>query len=260
MTCAELTATFEGLGIPTGAPGFYEHPNFVAQAQQDPTFFERYADFVLCQDHRSADIQNIVARLVAAIGPIAAQSGARGSYIDAACATSWVLNQKGIWNFIVKGSLRASQDPEVDRFCHYDVSPSLAGRSDAGHAWVVAPPFFIVDPALQAQRYVEVNFYPRPSVGLAAAGELSGSKPLSEYCSRELLSFARFQPDLTSFIEQARVETEATWEHVPPRQTIRNSVFLDYIPSKVAGPPDGWTPDSIGTLGRSARDFLLVVS
>lgn len=44
--CRRLEHAFANRNIPFDAPGFYDHPNFLAQEQKDPRFLELYAQYV----------------------------------------------------------------------------------------------------------------------------------------------------------------------------------------------------------------------
>ncbi len=53
----ELIATFQGAGLDVDHPGFYDAPEFLPREQQDPTFLEKYAEFVESRDYTQDYLQ-----------------------------------------------------------------------------------------------------------------------------------------------------------------------------------------------------------
>lgn len=147
-----LARLFANRKIPTDAPAFYNDPAFLAAEQSDGAFLELYGAWVRARS-RSADYEAHVRRVVPLIAEIVAAEIARdgqvGVCIDAAMMLTKMFEEEGIWCYGAKGALTivnpALEDPT--HFWMLDTTPV------AGHVWVVAPPFEIVDITLRTQPY-----------------------------------------------------------------------------------------------------------
>jgi hypothetical protein len=146
---------FAALGIPSNAPGFYNHPSFVEVEQAFPDFLNNYARFVQKRSYNEEYLEK--ARREVPVAAMALHSelladGRMGACVDAAGVLSKCLEREGIWNFVVKGSLTIKFPAEADVDDRYFWSVD-EGNFTAGHAWVYAPPFSIVDVAVGQQDY-----------------------------------------------------------------------------------------------------------
>lgn len=150
---------FERMGCDTSTPGFYHSQGFLEAEQQDPTILERYADFVLARPQDEQELKTSVEKIRAAADFLhqrVAESGRLGACIDASLVLSEFLNQLGVWNYVVKGAAsvffprRAGIEP-------MKMQPIMVSGNPAstGHAWVVAPPFVVVDLTISLQPYPE---------------------------------------------------------------------------------------------------------
>jgi len=147
-----LARLFANRGIPTAAPAFYNNPAFLAAEQDDPAFLEVYGAWVRSRA-RTADYDAHVRRVVPLIADVVgreiARDGQLGVCVDASMMLTKMLEEEGVWCYGAKGALTilAPSLPEPTHFWMFDETPA------AGHVWVVAPPFEIVDVTLKTQPY-----------------------------------------------------------------------------------------------------------
>lgn len=147
-----LTRLFANRGISTEQPAFYNAPPFVAAEAADGAFLETYGAWVRARP-RSADYDAHVRKTVPLIANFVqaeiARDGQLGVCIDASMMLTKMFEAEGIWCYGAKGALTITNPslPDPTHFWMFDVT------NVAGHVWVVAPPFEIVDIALQTQPY-----------------------------------------------------------------------------------------------------------
>ena len=96
---AELASLFARLGISTDAPGFYDSPAFLRIEQRDPSFLDRYAEWVARRPRDPAYDEK-----VRAVVPVVAEVMARrlheenllGLCGNAATSMARVLDRLGV--------------------------------------------------------------------------------------------------------------------------------------------------------------------
>ncbi len=180
-----LARLLSNRGISTDKLGFYNDPAFVIMEQQNPAFIEMYGAWVQVRA-RGKDYDDYVRRIVPKMAELVAdeiiRDGQQGVCIDASMMMTKFLEEEGVWCFAMKGALSISAPSlaEPTHFWLYDVQPA------AGHMWVVAPPFEIVDVALRGQPFTrgEQDLLPTNVVVEAATRIVPDAH---EYMSAELL-------------------------------------------------------------------------
>jgi hypothetical protein len=150
----ELVQVFKINNIATGAPGFYDLPNFLKKEQVQPDFLENYAAFVQLQAYPADYLTKAAIEIPVICGLLHQEllkDGRLGACVDMSIGLSRILEAEGYWNYIVKGSISIKFPPEAKLpnryFWSYDINFNYA----AAHAWVVAPPFTILDLTLKQQ-------------------------------------------------------------------------------------------------------------
>ncbi|HEX5747438.1 MAG TPA: SEC-C metal-binding domain-containing protein [Archangium sp.] len=147
------------LNQPGIKPGCYDAPEFLALEQRDPGVAEEYAWHVLTrartpeEDERT---RRIVSRLQAAIEGRCTPEELLGQCVNTSSAISRMLDAEGIWSFVVRGSTKTEFDAslgiEAQYFWSRNKDRDFTGGY-AGHAWVVAPPFVVIDFTAAHQRW-----------------------------------------------------------------------------------------------------------
>jgi len=153
----DLCSLFVEHNIPTQKPGFYDHPNFKAIEENDPAFLNCHARFVQ-QRPRDKAYDDRVKKLVPQIAKTLHQEleaeGRLGACVDLSMVFSRILDEEGIWNYVVKGALVLTFPRSITQnpiyFWPIDV---YEGPSKDGHVWVSAPPFDVIDLTVRQQPY-----------------------------------------------------------------------------------------------------------
>lgn len=171
---ALLTADFEASGIDPDRFGFYDQLGFLARENADPAYLERYAQWVLTRP-RSPDYEDhvraVVPKLAHLLSETFAVHDAHGRCHYACSMMTRMLDRLQVWSFGLFGSVvieapdrgirRTIQTMAFKR----EPGPDIA----AGHAWVCAPPFLVVDASLALQRWDAAILPFLPGVVLAGS-------------------------------------------------------------------------------------------
>jgi hypothetical protein len=147
---------FEDAGIPVDQPGFYDHPAFAERRAQDPTYLNNYARYVMGRPYSAA----YLAKAEKTLGIVCdllhrelVEDGRLGACIDMALVLSRILDRLGIWNYPVLGALTTTY-PVSSGIQQGFYWPVDHGVIDAGHAWIYAPPFTVIDITFGRQYFV----------------------------------------------------------------------------------------------------------
>lgn len=159
-----LEKGFKSFKISPLSPAFYDHSNFIRAEQQDPTLLDAYASYVL-QRPRSEDYERHVREVVPEIARVFHKSlienGRLGACVDISGLILRTLEAEGVWAYMTKGSLTISypENSGISNDYFYSIDQ---GEFTAGHSWVVAPPFDIIDVSVQLQPggYKGIEFLP----------------------------------------------------------------------------------------------------
>lgn len=155
---------FERREIIYDTPGFYDSSKFLLVERARPEYLSNYARFV--QGREYSDEYLLKARqeievIARSLYNELLRDGRQGACVDMAGVLSRILEREGYWNFVIKGSLTIEFPPTSGKskryFWTYD-----EGEFIAGHAWVYAPPFKMIDLTLKQQphRTGDSNFLP----------------------------------------------------------------------------------------------------
>lgn len=175
--------------IDTSAIAFYNTPEFLAEEQKASSFLEYYAVFVrLRQRDQNYDdhVRAVVPRVVTVVAEQINRDGQKGVCIDASMMLTKMLELHGVWSYAVNGALTI-HSPTLQGPTHFwpmDVKPV------AGHVWLVAPPFEIVDVSLACQAYFRGEDKLLPQFMISEGGTRI-TPEATDYCSGEVLRNAR---------------------------------------------------------------------
>ena len=159
---ARLDEKLRGHGVNTAEFGFYDQPAFVALERANPVALELYSSWVLTRprdDAYDTHARATVPKLAALIEAQIAATGARGTCVNTATAMARMLDRLGVWSFTARGSLTIEIPSKPDVGGRYFPENEFRANQDdvAGHGWVVAPPFIVVDPTLRHQNWVDLQ-------------------------------------------------------------------------------------------------------
>jgi len=151
-------------GIPIETPGFYDHPAFAQLQSEDSDALAAYARFVLERPYSPeylADAEHKIRTVSQILYRDLVTDGRLGACVDVTMALSRMLEKLGVWNFMVNGAVTTVYPVESTLHNGY-YWPIHEGDADAGHAWLCAPPFRVIDVTIgrQPQDYHPHDFVP----------------------------------------------------------------------------------------------------
>lgn len=150
-------ALFAKLGVDTSNPGFYDSDTFLKEERSNPRLLEEYAAFVdlrVRSPEETMRVRDVVQRTAAFLFQRLSEDGRKGACVDASIALSRMLERRGVWNYIVKGALTLTFAPDTG-LGDLHLAPIMMNGNPAvaGHAWICAPPFRVVDITAAFQPY-----------------------------------------------------------------------------------------------------------
>jgi hypothetical protein len=153
----EIESMFLSKGINYKKPGFYDDLNFVNAEKDDPGFLEFYAKYISLTTFSPEYIMIARTRIIEVADFIykkQCEAGLKGVCLDASGVVSRFLERQGIWNYVAKGALTINFNKSTGISPTYIAPITLQGNPAVlGHAWIVAPPFKIVDISFSLQPY-----------------------------------------------------------------------------------------------------------
>lgn len=148
----QIVHDFEESGINTSVPGFYDQDAFKEGEVANPHYLYNYARFVRTREYDQDYLQK-AEKIIRVTADILLdeleRDGREGACVDLNIAFSRILEREGVWNHFVNGSLVI--DGPADRVAGlYSID---FGEQVAGHGWLHAPPFDVIDLTLGQQPY-----------------------------------------------------------------------------------------------------------
>lgn len=153
-------------------PGCYDEGEFRALEERDPArALEAYARFVLARPRTSEEderVRLLVDTFAAALREHGRGAEFRGQCLNMSLALLRILEAHGCWAFAMIGSVRV-RFPKASKirqaFLRVQDPANVKGQFE-GHAWLVCPPFLLIDLTLHVQRWKgsEGKFIPRAIV------------------------------------------------------------------------------------------------
>ncbi|KAA0141022.1 hypothetical protein FYZ48_07045 [Gimesia chilikensis] len=189
---AELTA-FE---IPIDEVEFYNHQSFITAEQHNPFLLETYCEYVASQKYsqeyleRSRRVVPLVADYL--YGELK-QDGKLGACLDFVQSAMKIYERLGIWCSTMAGSLTIEFDPATKQqpryWAHFFDAPE--GSNAAGHAWLMVPPFHVIDMTIGLQQNTaDIQQYLPEFVLEETVGPVAGVA-LEDILDQDLMTQAR---------------------------------------------------------------------
>ena len=224
--------------IPIERPGFYDHPKFMAVEKIYPEYLNNYARFVHYRQ-RSKDYDQLVKKKALIIAKIFHEklklNGRLGACIDISGLISRALEEEGIFNFVVKGSLTIDfpKKSKITRKYFWSVA---SGEFTAAHAWVVAPPLYVIDASVQLQPYSDDEAKHLPNLICSEAPK--GPKgTLEDVVAPEVRAYAlRMGIPATRVLDRVSPGTSAFMNIFPARVEVYENTTLKFVPVAVTAP------------------------
>lgn len=168
-TLKSILDLYEENNIDYSEAGFYDLPEFVAIESQFPAFLESYAQFVLQKKYSAKYSEKAkleIPFIVKILNQELINEGRKGACIDMSMAISRILEKEGYWNYVTKGSLVIDFPNDQNLKSKYFYSQDIVNAT-TGHAWVVAPPFSIIDATIKQQGYLSGEENQLPNIILS---------------------------------------------------------------------------------------------
>lgn len=251
-------------GINTSQFGFYDQPAFIAQEARDPAFLETYARWVQTRPRTTEydqRVRSVVPRLGAVLAAQFEANDMQRSCVAASSMMPRILDRLGIWSFGLKGSLTMEVPArEIWRGQALIDEPDFNG-AELGHAWVVAPPFEIVDPTIRLQNppgdeiceyipqvvAIDTARRVRPSVTDIVAAEIRARYAVIEGSEDPQLHY-RLNPSLREFSR-----------NFPTLETTVGELTLRYVPAGVRASDVGLEEINKAGRGLNGREVWEIV-
>ncbi len=214
-----LVNDFISYSIPFDKPGFYNHPNFIAQEKQNPKFLEEYARFVRDQPYKEEYLEHArkeIPRICMMLHNELVMDGSKGKCSLITSLLCNILEREGFWNYGVKGALTISiPNKQLNTYFR-------PNGIDGGHAWVVAPPFTILDLSVNQQYYEngESSYLPDYII--------SESQKTSDVFVDDILSKGSFKCNPLVRIADISPEISRFLDNFNPRQIDHKGTSLKY--------------------------------
>ena len=232
----QLRREFAELGIPMDDPGFYDHRVFVAIEKKNPEFLEAYAKFV---QSRPIDYTYIarVRRVVGIVAPMLNEElvldGRLGACIDMSMVLSRILECESVWNYVVKGALTI-EFPKNSGYANTYFWPIDIRKVAAGHVWVCAPPYSIIDLTIHQQPFGGDRLKHLPPFVLSESAERY-SPTIVDICSPEVVSDLqrRGAPLTNETLYHIQPNLRGIFQSFPATVERHNSTILNYAPCAI---------------------------
>lgn len=234
----DIVRVWKRNGLPIDQPGFYDHPRYVRVEQAQPGYINTYARYVRDQRYSEPYLDRSEAVIQAASSLLSKEviaDGRTNLCVAASKVLSKILEREKIWNYVVVGAFSVSI--RIDgRWQSHSFFPFDVRTVDAAHAWVVAPPYCIVDLTLRQQRY------PGPAAAylpdcLLTTYTFGADVTARDVCSPALLlglHLKGFSDD--EILDRAFQSFKQFSSVFPPEVMQTASATLKYVPTRIITP------------------------
>ena len=235
----QIQQEFADARIPTDEPGFYEDPAFIRREQRMPHYLDNYARFVLQQPYSLTylDRAEPIIHVASEEMQLALkEDGTPEAHADAPFVMSRILEREGVWNFVASGSLTMTfpAGSGFEPFSFPAMNLQLGKTIDCSYRWVVAPPFQIIDIAIQACRYPNPFNHLLPKIVWEPGGEVTVGEPTDIFAAKALKDIEK--AGMTT--DEALDQYFPNYRHgfaadFPARVITRLDTQLKYVPTRV---------------------------
>jgi hypothetical protein len=235
----QLQQEFENARIPTNEPGFYEDPAFIRREARVPNYVDNYARFVQQQPYTLSYLDRAEPIIHVASEELQLalkEDGTPEAHAEATFVMSRILEREGVWNYVASGSLSmtfpSGSGFEPFSFPAFNIQ---AGKAiDCSYHWIVAPPFQIIDIAIQACRYPYPFNHLLPKIVWEANCDPATAEMADFFGANALKEIAKtgmtLDEALDHYLPDYRNHFAADF---PPRSVNRMETQLKYVPTGV---------------------------
>jgi hypothetical protein len=235
----ELLQEFAEARISPDEPGFYEEGAFIRREQKIPRYLDNYARFVNLQPYSPAYLdraQPIIHVVSEEMQLALKEDGSQEAHAEAPLVMSRILEREGIWNYVVSGSLTMTfpHDSGFEPFSFWSFEVRQERAVDCSYHWVVAPPFQIIDIAIQACKYPNPFTHLLPKIVWEENAEPTTAEMSDIFSPKGVKQITEagmtMDEALDRYLPHYRGRFAADF---PPRVVTRMDTQLKYVPTGV---------------------------
>ncbi len=245
-----ILSGFRKLGIPPDKPGFCDHPKFAQIEKEDPSFLNAYAKYVhaLPLDSRYLEkARKEIPVITKALHAELVRSGRKGACVDASAILFRILERESFWCYLVKGSLTLefSRESGIKRQYFWTIDE---GNFVAAHAWVVAPPFKVIDFTIRLQQNADDENRYLPEIVLAEETVNASGTVDDVFAPETVQAFIRRGIKKKDFFRVLLPHLVPFMREFSAQQFLQLGTQFKYIPTAI-GAPDCALEAMIGMSG-----------
>jgi hypothetical protein len=243
------------LGIPTDRPSFCDHPNFLSIEKLDPTFLNVYASYVCGLRLDAAYLERArkeIPVITNALHKELVESGRRGACVDASGVLFRILEQEGLWSCVIKGSLTIDF-PKATRIGKRYFWTIDQGNFVAAHAWIVAPPFKVIDFTVRLQNNTDTENEHLPDMLLVEEAQATEGTAEDIFAPEAIHELLRSGIRMTDFFSQCLPHLVDFMRVFPAQEFLHGQTHFKYIPTAI-GAPDCELEKMVGMSGKGGKN------
>ncbi|QLC90708.1 hypothetical protein [Priestia megaterium] len=233
----EIERDFSKKQIDASKVGFYDSKEFIKVESNNPSYLSYYAKYVQLKKFDST-YRDMVKEKVPFIANLLfkelKKDGRLGACIDMSSVLSRILEKEGIWNHMVFGSLSTDypQESRLERGHFWSVDYTKG--TSAAHAWIVVPPYHIVDLTIKMQPYSQGQDKYLPDIVLSES--VKSYTPVAEDLINPQIINALKRKGIKDAISYTIPQFRAFNKIFPAVSTVYNNSLLHYIPTAISAP------------------------
>ncbi|HHV86869.1 MAG TPA: hypothetical protein GXX42_13840 [Petrimonas sp.] len=231
-----LETEFTTAGIDFSKVGFYDDPNFLICEQRNHRYLETYAEYVLTKKYAPEYIERAkkeIPFIANLLNEELIKDGRLGACIDISIGLSRILEQEGFWNYIPKGSLTIDF-PAATKIQKKFFYTANFGNFDAGHVWVVAPPFTVIDLSVKQQPYQDKAAEYLPNF-ICSTSEIGTKANDSDIISPEGIVYMKMH-GINNGMNHIKPDWKEFLVKFKSIEVKENNVVLKYITTGISAP------------------------
>ncbi|PGW34015.1 hypothetical protein COE04_15895 [Bacillus cereus] len=237
----EIEKDFLNNKIDVSAVAFYDSEEFKNVERNNPSYLENYAKFVQLKQYDSSYL-NMVREKLPFIAELLykelKKDGRLGACVDLSLTLSRILEKEGIWNHIVFGSLNIDFPPKsnLPRGHFWTINHDNRKRV-AAHAWLVVPPFRVVDLTVKIQRNHSLKqrkYLP----DMVLSEKVRSYVPKAEDLINDQIIYSYKESGIKDVLALEIPKFKQFNNIFPAVSTKYNDTLLHYIPTAISA-PDG---------------------
>ncbi|SEP61494.1 hypothetical protein SAMN05216232_0356 [Virgibacillus subterraneus] len=233
----EIERDFSKKHIDISKVGFYDSVAFMREEHSNPSYLNNYAKYIHLKKYDSTYL-SMVREKVPFIANLLfkelKKDGRLGACVDMSAILSRILEEEGIWNHMVFGSLSIDYPPESQLKGGHFWCVDYTKGATAAHAWLVVPPYQIVDLTIKLQPYSEGQNQYLPDILLSE--DVKPYTPVAKDLINPKIIYDLQREGIKDVINHTLPQFKAFNSIFPAVSTVYSYSSLHYIPTSVSAP------------------------